>query len=436
MNLFDLSLRLSGFNIEAARKKIEQIQAVSDSKYRAYLHENRAEIVKYHLNNTRFYKKLAAGNSEWENLPVLTKANLQQPLSERLSKDFTSKNVYVGKTSGSAGHPFVFAKDKWSHALSWASFYSAYAKAEIDLSHDYQARFYGLATGGNSRYKERFKDLISGRYRLPIFDLSEAKMTAFLAIFKKKKKFTYIYGYTSSIVLFAKFLAQKNIVLKEICPSLKLCIVTSEMLFNEDRIIVEKQLGVPLRNEYGASETGLIAFENNDGKLQIDSKLLYVEILDDNDKIVPAETEGRVVITSLYNKAHPIIRYDIGDLGILSQESSAKKMILKKLTGRKSDFAVLPSGKVVPGLAFYYVTKKIIDNDSSVKEFVITQTHTNAFLIKYVSNFEMDQNLVKKLKKELAAYLEPNLDVLLIRKDVIARSKSGKLKQFTSHVNT
>ena len=82
------------------------------------------------------------------------------------------------------------------------------------------------------------------------------------------------------------------------------------------------------------------------------------------------------------------------------------------------------------------MTKKIIDNDSSVKEFVITQTHTNAFLIKYVSNFEMDQNLVKKLKKELAAYLEPNLDVLLIRKDVIARSKSGKLKQFTSHVNT
>ena len=435
MNLFDLSLRLSGFNIDAARKKIEQIQAIPDSKYRAYLHENRAEIVKYHLNNTPFYKKLAAGNSEWENLPVLTKANLQQPLRDRLSTDFTSKNVYVGKTSGSAGHPFVFAKDKWSHALSWASFYSAYAKAEIDLSHDYQARFYGLATGGNSRYKERFKDLISGRYRLPIFDLSEAKMTAFLAIFKKKK-FTYIYGYTSSIVLFAKFLAQKNIVLKEICPSLKLCIVTSEMLFNEDRIIVEKQLGVPLRNEYGASETGLIAFENNDGKLQIDSKLLYVEILDDNNKIVPAETEGRVVITSLYNKAHPIIRYDIGDLGILSQESSAKKMILKKLTGRKSDFAVLPSGKVVPGLAFYYVTKKIIDNDSSVKEFVITQTHTNAFLIEYVSNFEMDQNLVKKLKKELAAYLEPNLDVLLIRKDVIARSKSGKLKQFTSHVNT
>ena len=433
MNLFDLSLRLSGFNIDAARKKIEQIQAIPDSKYRAYLHENRSEIVKYHLNNTPFYKKLATENSTWENLPVLTKANLQQPLNDRLAKDFTSKNVYVGKTSGSSGHPFLFAKDKWSHALSWASFYSAYAKAGIDLSNDYQARFYGLATGGNSRYKERFKDFISGRYRLPIFDLSEAKMTAFLAIFKKKK-FTYIYGYTSSIVLFAKFLAQKNIVLKEICPTLKLCIVTSEMLFSEDRIIVEKQFGIPLRNEYGASETGLIAFENNEDELQIDSKLLYVEILDENDKIVPAETEGRVVITSLYNKAHPIIRYDIGDLGVLSQDSSAKKMILKKLTGRKSDFAVLPSGKVVPGLAFYYVTKKIIDNDSSVKEFVITQTQINAFLIEYVSNFEMDQNLVKKIKEELAAYLEPNLDVLLIRKDVIARSKSGKLKQFTSHV--
>jgi phenylacetate-CoA ligase len=26
--------------------------------------------------------------------------------------------------------------------------------------------------------------------------------------------------------------------------------------------------------------------------------------------------KGRIVITSLFNKAHPFIRYDIGDIGI------------------------------------------------------------------------------------------------------------------------
>jgi phenylacetate-CoA ligase len=41
---------------------------------------------------------------------------------------------------------------------------------------------------------------------------------------------------------------------------------------------------------------------------------LFVEILDDKGAVLPME-KGRIVITSLFNKAHPFIRYDIGDIG-------------------------------------------------------------------------------------------------------------------------
>jgi phenylacetate-CoA ligase len=34
--------------------------------------------------------------------------------------------------------------------------------------------------------------------------------------------------------------------------------------------------------------------------------------------------EGRIVITSLFNKAHPFIRYDIGDIGILDEKALYK----------------------------------------------------------------------------------------------------------------
>ena len=51
----------------------------------------------------------------------MTKKDFQQPLNQRLSKGFTTKNVYVNKTSGSSGDPFVFAKDKYCHALTWAN---------------------------------------------------------------------------------------------------------------------------------------------------------------------------------------------------------------------------------------------------------------------------------------------------------------------------
>ena len=70
-------------------------------------------------------------------------------------------------------------------------------------------------------------------------------------------------------MLFAKFLKSKNIVLTSICPTLKCCIVTSEMLFEEDKLLLEKQFGVPVINEYGASELDLIAFENKENQWQI-----------------------------------------------------------------------------------------------------------------------------------------------------------------------
>jgi phenylacetate-CoA ligase len=254
----------------------------------------------------------------------------------------------------------------------------------------------------------------------------------------RKRKFDYINGYTSSIVLFAQFLQQKKIVLTTICPTLKVCVVTSEMLFEDDKILLEKQLGVPIVNEYGASELDLIAFQSRsiaeESEWQVNSETLYVEILDDQNQPLPYGKEGKIVVTSLYNKAHPFIRYEIGDIGILDEKSTIKKPILKKLIGRTNDIALLPSGKKSPGLTFYYITKSIIADNGLVKEFVIKQTKIDVFEIEYVSLEPLDEMQMQKIKQAISEYLEPNLTVIFDRKDFLQRSKSGKLKQFVSLV--
>ena len=281
--------------------------------------------------------------------------------------------------------------------------------------------------------KERFKDFLSHRFRFPIFDLSDEVLEGFLNHFRIKK-FDYINGYTSSIVLFAKFLQNKNIVLTTICPTLKVCMVTSEMLFEEDKILLQKQLGVPIINEYGASELDLIAFENPQNEWQVNSETLFVEILDENNQAVPNGTEGRIVITSLCNKAHPFIRYDIGDIGILDEKSTLQKPILKKLIGRTNDIAVLPSGKKSPGLTFYYITKTIIEDDGNVKEFVIKQTKIDTFEVEYVSETELNLVQIQKIEKAIEIYLEPNLNFTFIQKNTLERSARGKLKQFVTFI--
>jgi phenylacetate-CoA ligase len=433
LNIFNLSLQLNGFPLKAAKCELAKITAFSKEEHEKFITDKKQEIVNFHLKKNDFYKNLVGSNSfkNWGDLPILNKKNLQKPLLERLSEGFSINKIYVNKTSGSSGDPFVFAKDKYTHALTWASNIYRFGWYNIDFNSSYQARFYGIPLDFIGNKKERLKDFLSHRYRFTIFDMSETVLEGFLEKFKSKK-FDYINGYTSSIVLFAKFLSTKNIVLKSICPTLKVCMVTSEMLFEKDRILLEKQFGIPIVNEYGASELDLIAFQNLENEWQINSETLFVEILDDNNQVLPYGKEGRVVITSLFNKAHPFIRYDIGDIGILDTKSTLQKPILKKLIGRTNDIAILPSGKKSPGLTFYYITKSIIEDDGNVKEFIIKQIKPNTFEVDYVSRTELSKIQIEKIEQAIALYLEPDLLFIFTKKMVLERTKRGKLKQFVA----
>ena len=416
---------------------LKGIQKQTDSEFENYIETKKKKILNYHLANNTFYKNLTLkiDSSNWNNIPVLTKQDLQKSLIKRLSKDFKPKNVYINKTSGSSGNPFVFAKDKYTHALTWAIIQNRFGWFNLDFNSSKQARFYGIPLDKKGYYKERFKDKLSKRFRFSVFDLSDDAFKKHLNKFESTK-FDYINGYTSSIVQFAKYLQKESIVLSAICPTIKACVVTSEMLFDDDKKLMETQFGIPVINEYGASELDLIAFQNPNDEWQVNSETLFVEILDKNNNVLPYGKEGRIVITSLYNKAHPFIRYDIGDVGILSKKSTPRKPILEKLIGRTNDIAILPSGKKAAGLTFYYITKSIIEDDGNVKEFIIEQLATSHFAIKYVSSENLSEEKINTIKKEMENYLESGLDITFEKLDKLQRTKSGKLKQFTSYLKT
>ncbi|WP_166960021.1 phenylacetate--CoA ligase family protein [Yeosuana marina] len=433
MKLFDLSLKLNGFPIKEARKALTSIQNIDETDFETYINQKKEEIVNHHLEHNSFYKSFAknANPKDWNRIPVMTKRHLQQPLNHRLSEGFHIKNVHIHKTSGSSGDPFIFAKDKFCHALTWAVFQDRFSWLDIDLNTSKQARFYGIPLHKKGYYKERIKDALGNRFRFSVFDLSDKQLQKNLDKFKTTS-FDYINGYTSAIVQFAKFLKNEHVILKHVCPSLKYCIVTSEILFETDKTLLETQLGIPVINEYGAAELGLIAFQNKHQEWIVNSEDLLVEILDDDGCILPYGEEGRVVITSLYNKSHPFIRYDLGDIAMLSKKSTPKKPILEKLIGRTNDIAELPSGKKAAGLTFYYITKSIIEDDGNVKEFVIEQHTRSKFKIKYTSDKALSSENKKHILTDIETYLEKGLSVEFEKLDQIERTKSGKLQQFKS----
>src|SRR5690606_19000909 len=261
LNLFDLTLRLNGFPIRKARLELEDILAIPESDYEDHLFKTKWNLVKFHQAHNPFYRAFAKHieTGDWNSVPIMTKRDLQQPLADRLSNGFNEKNDYINKTSGSSGDPFIFAKANYCHALTWAEIQHRFGWLGLDFNTSLQARFYGITLDKKGYYKERLKDVFSKRKRFSVFDLSDTAFEGVLESFKKHR-FDYINGYTSPIVQLAKYLERKQVVLKSVCPTLKCCVVTSEMLFDMDKALMETYFGVPIVNEYGASELDLIAF--------------------------------------------------------------------------------------------------------------------------------------------------------------------------------
>ena len=438
MIIFKTILKLKGYNIDRASNELNNIQSYSLDDFKIWQEKKKWELVKFHYSNNRIYKKKIGNNlpTKWENLPILEKADYQMDMEELLSEGYSKSNTYIGNTSGSSGQPFFFAKNKYAHAMSWALINNRYSWYDIKL-HSRQARFFGIPLENTSKFQEKIKDWIMNRTRFPIFDMSSIALENFIIKFKKNK-FKYIYGYVNSLVLFARYLLEKKIILNTICPSLNYCITTSEVLTKEDRNILSKSFGVPIINEYGVSEAGaLVAFENTKNHWLLNRETQFIEIVDQYGRIVKDGSSGDILITDLYNKAMPFIRYRVGDIGIIKKgRLSNNYQVLDKLIGRTNDNILLPSGKISPGLTFYYISRSILESSGILKEFIIRQISINTFIFDVVSERDLNGNEKDDIKKKMDQYLEKGLTLKINRVKKINRPPSGKLKHFYSEISS
>ena len=117
-SLFNSILSLSGYDIYKARKFLGFLKNLSSDEFIAWQDKKKWEIAKFHYtNNDRYRKKVGRFFPDaWNDLPIMEKADYQDDLSLLLSKGYSTSNTYIANTSGSSGHPFFFAKDKYSHA--------------------------------------------------------------------------------------------------------------------------------------------------------------------------------------------------------------------------------------------------------------------------------------------------------------------------------
>lgn len=427
-------LKLQNYPLEKAREQVKRLQSYSKEEFHFWQEEKKWELVKFHYNHNPLYRKLVGNHlpDSWNELPIVTKKDLQRNPELILSTGLKKKDLHFGSTSGSSGIPLKFARDKFSHSITWALILDRYRKVGISSS-DLQARFFGIPLVKSAYYKERIKDFLMNRYRFVVFDISDSALDEFIYKFQRTP-FRYLYGYTNSQLTFARYLKYKGLTLKEICPTVACSIVTSEQCTDEDQAFLEEVFQIPVYNEYGAAEVAFLAMADPQGVRRLSNETLLTEVLDENGKEVSEGETGKLIFTNLFNTAMPVLRYEVGDFGAIEKDPLQIQDKLVNLQGRLNDKVFLPSGKVAAGFSLYYVSKHLMGTLGYIHEYQVQQLSREKFLFYIVMDHDLDDFAIKSIKTAFETYLEKGLEIEIKKVDYIKRENSGKLKHFISHL--
>ena len=430
MSLVETLYRLKGYNLKRIEEEINILRRLPAKELSAWQNEKKWNLVETLYRNNPFYREKLGTEipGSWEDLPIVTKSDLQRDIHGLISSNYRLGDLYVNNTSGSSGHPLIFAKTYYTQARVWA-YKKLFAEIHgIDYFTSMEAKFYGMPKSFKSRMVQHLKDRILNRERFVVFEMNEKVFAGWVERFRRRA-FDYIYGYTSSIVLFCRYLLEKGIVLNRICPTLKVVIVTSEVCSPEDREIIRKATGVEARNEYGTADAGLIGYECTEGRIHLCEENVFVE----------RDRDGSLLVTDLFNDAFPLVRYQVGDMAEISDHSCAcgtHDRVIESLQGRTNDVAILRSGKMVPGLTFYYISRALLESSGVLREFIIRQTSPDTFEFDVVSDGPLSPADIAELEKTAEEYLEPGLNIVVNQVEKIERPASGKIKHFYSELET
>lgn len=133
----------------------------------------------------------------------------------------------------------------------------------------------------------------------------------------------------------------------------------SEQLFDEHRALLSEAFDAPVFDEYSAFEVFNVAFECGHGGFHLSEDRLVVEITDELGRTVEDGSEGAVTVTAFMERAMPLVRYALGDRGLIELGSCPCGRTFRRLRltkGRAETNVVLPDGTPIHVSAFLFMS--------------------------------------------------------------------------------
>ena len=322
-----------------------------------YQRERLRGLIRHAVERSPYYRTAlgpGAARAELSDLPTLPKRVLMEQF-DRVVTDrrlhladleaFLGRadagDLYLGEyrifsTSGTTGIPglILYSQAEFAHWV--AVFVRSFAR----LGMTPETRIVGVGAPSALHLSQQvIAAMQAGRGGAPRISVATPldEMVAALEAYRPEV----IGGYPSVIALLAEEQLQGRL---SIAP--RVVLTTSEVLTEDAAARIEAAWTKPVEG-YFTTEVGVVAAGSLDHVGQHVCEEAIVEVVDEDNRPVPAGTLGsKVLLTNLVNRTQPLIRYELSDAVVVDDgpDPSARPYDrITRIDGRSDDVLVLPA---------------------------------------------------------------------------------------------
>jgi phenylacetate-CoA ligase len=370
--------------------------------------------------------------SDFENIPLLTKTKIRNNAERLFSKECRKEQLIKSGTGGTTDSPITI-------------YYSKKRARIKDAEMHYFREWYNWFIGDKVAFlwgaPQDIPNISNLKFKL-VNRITDNKLYLFSSFlnndtmdeFVKKLnifKPDILQGYSNPVHIMADYILKHSV---NIHPP-KSIVLTAEPCQPSQRKTIEKAFNAEVFTFYGCREGGYVGSEcNQHTGYHINSSSIYMEFVNDRGKASPGELSN-IIFTDLFNYDMPFIRYQIGDLGIPSQEKCAcgsPLPLMKFFAGRETDVFVTPSGSYVPGVS---LCDRIIEDCKGIQQLQFIQNTIDELSVKIVKGPDYSERDMKQLDERLNYYFKGELNIIKIYVDNIPKERSGKTRFCISNVS-
>ena len=414
-----------------------EIQEFQDKRVRSIVSSAYENVNFYHelFKSAGIHPSDIKGAGDLNRIPIVTKRMMKQyPVEDLISKQYSPNELKTVSTGGSTGQPFKMyinsLEDAWRKAI--------YLRANITCGQKLRDRWIAVIDPQYSSGENSVQKLLRIYYRV-IVPVLLPRILQYETVAGMSPDV--LDGFPNSLTLLAKDKQSRGD--QRIRP--RIVFGSGELIDKPSIEYIEKAFNAPYYDQFGCTEIDRSAWQckERDGyHLDIDS--VVTQFVDKDGEETGLEEKGEIVYTSLFNYAFPIIRYNVEDVGMKTDEECVCGITLpmmKVVEGRSNSCIVFPDDKIITPMRFIELLGAF-KLDREIDQYqVIQETKTRIKILVKKASPEVDEEEVAKiLRNNIVSGLPEvtimdKIDIEVDFVDEIPRSPRGKLNVVTSRVN-